>query len=208
MRVRNATKYDVCNIANIHKKAFPGFFLTTLGEVFLRELYSGFLNQPDGILLVAEDADMVVGFVAGTSSPETFFSRMRRRHWLAFIVSAVPAAFRHPMIVVKKLCAAFMYSGDKPATLDKGTLLSSIGIIPEVVGKGVGVELMLKFEQMAVTHGTEFVYLTTDKNANDHANAFYRKCGYHIESGFMQQPSRPMLRYLKKVNCQISTSQN
>ena len=56
-------------MAKLHVSAFPGFFLTSLGQPFLRLLYEGFLAHPQGICLVAEDAGNVVGFVAGTMDP-------------------------------------------------------------------------------------------------------------------------------------------
>lgn len=201
MKIRSATIDDVITVAEIHAAAFPNFFLTTLGDSFLRELYSGFLNHSSGIIFVADEAGKVVGFVAGTSSPDIFFPAMRQRRGLFFLLSAIPAVLRSPMVVARKLYSAVFYRGDIPAELENGALLSSIGVMPMALGKNIGLELLEKFESEAFSRDARFVYLTTDQIGNDRVNAFYRKCGYHEESRFLQQAHRPMLRYVKKLKC-------
>jgi ribosomal protein S18 acetylase RimI-like enzyme len=199
MKIRTATVDDVIAVARIHAVAFPNFFLTTLGDRFLRELYSGFLNHSSGIFFVADEAGTVVGFVAGTSSPDIFFSQMRQRRGIFFLLCVIPAVFRNPIVVARKLYSAVFYRGDKPAKLENCALLSSIGVMPMALGKNIGLELLGKFESEAFSRDARFVYLTTDQICNDRVNAFYRKCGYHEESRFLQQAHRPMLRYLKKL---------
>ena len=44
---------DVRELAALHRRAFPDFFMSTLGEPFLRQFYSGFLNDPTGIAVIA-----------------------------------------------------------------------------------------------------------------------------------------------------------
>jgi len=206
MKIRNATLDDVIAVAEIHAVAFPDFFLTTLGDKFLRELYSGFLNHSSGIFFVADEADKVIGFVAGTSSPDIFFPAMRQRRGLFFLMSAIPAVLRNPIVVVRKLYMAVFYRGDKPAEVENGALLSSVGVMPVALGKNVGRELLEQFESEAFSRGAGFVYLTTDQIENDRVNAFYRKCGYHEESRFNQQAIRPMLRYIKEMPIAVIVS--
>lgn len=197
MKVRNADFDDVAAVVEIHIQAFPGFFLTLLGRAFLHELYAGFLRHPSGILLLAERSGQVIGFAAGTSAPDIFFPSLRRRRALHFLLRALPAVLRNPMLVIRKLYGALFYRGDQPVALENGALLSSIGVLPAAMGQDTGRILLEQFEAQAYARGVRFVYLTTDEANNARVNAFYRKCGYRQEGRFMQQKNRPMLRYVK-----------
>lgn len=200
MLFRKGTASDIDAVANVHIQAFPGFFLTRLGYGFLCELYSGFLNHPDGIFLVVEDGQgRLLGFAAGTVSPDHFFSDLRKQRAAHFLFHAIPALLKNPSLVVAKLYSAVFYRGDKPSSLEGGALLSSIGVSPDVVGKAVGKELLSRFEQEAFLRGASFVYLTTDEVGNDRVNHFYTRNGYAVEARFVQGGKRPMLRYLKKA---------
>lgn len=197
MKLRIADERDIDAVANVHLAAFPGFFLTSLGQKFLSEMYRGFLNHPSGIFFVAEEGGEVMGFAAGTSAPAAFFSELRRRRSLCFLLWALPALLRHPKVVIQKLLSAIFYRGDKPIGLEGGALLSSIGVRPDVVGKSVGKRLLHDFENEAFRRGVDFVYLTTDEAGNDRVNKFYKNNGYLVESRFCQGASRTMLRYIK-----------
>lgn len=197
MRIRRATLSDVSIVAQIHTLAFPGFFLTSLGNSFLKELYSGFVNQPGGIFVVAEDGDKVIGFAAGTTVPDVFFTELRKKRGFYFLLKAIPALIKNARVVFKKLFSSVFYKGDTPAELSGGTLLSSIGVIPSLHGGSVGSALLDDFEKIAFSQNAAFIYLTTDAIGNERVNAFYGKRGYSVESQFMQQSNRSMLRYVK-----------
>ena len=42
---------DVAELARIHREAFPTFFLSSLGEPFLRQFYAGFVGQRASVLV-------------------------------------------------------------------------------------------------------------------------------------------------------------
>lgn len=197
MRIRRATLNDVSIVVQIHVLAFPGFFLTSLGDSFLKELYSGFVNQPGSIFVVAEDEGKVIGFAAGTTVPDVFFSELRKKRGFYFLIKAIPALIKNVRVVFKKLVSSVFYKGDTPPELTGGTLLSSIGVLPSLHGGLVGSELLDDFEKIAFSQNAAFIYLTTDAIENERANAFYGKRGYSVEGRFMQQSKRPMLRYVK-----------
>ena len=201
MVCRTAREDDVEAIVATHLKAFPGFFLTLMGPGFLRELYRGFLRHADGVLLVSVDEqERLTGFVAGTLAPDRFFAELRRRRGVYFLLRALPALLVRPALVFAKLWSALFYRGDKPALLQGGALLSSIGVLPEVVGRSVGKELLAGFEREAFARGAAFVYLTTDADGNNLVQAFYGRNGYAVESEFIQGGGRAMLRYVKHAD--------
>ncbi|SFA80127.1 Ribosomal protein S18 acetylase RimI [Collimonas sp. OK607] len=199
VQIRTATSADIEAIVLVHKDAFKGFFLTSLGDGFLRELYRGFLDGEQGLLVVASRGQEILGFAAGTTEPDTFFKRLRRKRGAIFFIRAIPAILRRPLPVLHKIYGALFYKGDQPQTLHQAALLSSIGVAPHFGGKSLGGQLLAGFEQEVLSKGLKFVYLTTDQENNDHVNSFYTKYGYKQESQFMQQGSRPMLRYIKPL---------
>lgn len=200
MIIVKADRTDVAEVAKLHVHAFPGFFLTSLGLSFLKELYAGFLSHPSGIFIVAKDEGGIVGFAAGTSAPEAFFPDLRRRRRFAFVFKAIPSILRNPLPVCRKLLYAVRYCGEAPAARSSGALLSSIGTAIACRGNGVAASLILEFEKEAMGHGADFVYLTTDAEQNDRVNAFYRRHGYAAVSRFQQNGRRDMFRYEKQLS--------
>lgn len=200
MIYRKASAADIDSVARVHIKAFPGFFLTKLGYGFLCELYRGFLSHTSGVFLVCEAEDgQIIGFAAGTLAPEQFFYDLRKERSWHFLMSAIPALFKNPSLVFAKLYSAIFYKGDKPSELEGGALLSSIGILPELIGKSIGAKLLFNFEAEIFSHEKKFIYLTTDEANNEKVNYFYTRNGYLVESRFMQGGKRPMLRYIKRI---------
>lgn len=198
MEVRQATESDIEAIVFIHIAAFQGFFLTLLGTSFLKSLYMAFLKREYGILRVAiTEQDKVVGFAAGTSLPQSFFSQLRKEQWVSFLLKALPSLLIKPTLVIKKLYFALFYKGDKPATLSDVSLLSSIAVLPDLAGKSVGKLLISDFEAQVKVAGSRALYLTTDKVGNDKVVFFYERVGYQIECEFKQPSGREMLRLIK-----------
>jgi ribosomal protein S18 acetylase RimI-like enzyme len=195
--IASAQQSDIKEIAQLHEKVFIGFFLTSLGRQFLHELYAGFAARPHGILLVAREDDVIVGFAAGTTQPQKFFSGLRRQRGVFFLLKALPAILRNPIPVARKLISAFFYRGDPPASNASGALLSSIGVAMEYRGQALADRLLDSFERKVAEDGNGRIYLTTDAANNERVNAFYRKNGYSVECQFTQNGGRSMLRYIK-----------
>ncbi len=195
--VRAAAERDLLEIITIHKAAFPGFFLTMLGDRFLHELYRGFLNDSGSIFLIASQDEKQIGFVVGTTEPHGLFKRLLISRWYAFILAGFPGILRHTLQIIRRFVAAITYRGEKPEGLEKATLLSSIGILPQYSGLGVGRMLVDDFCQEAFSRGTKHVYLLTDRLGNEVANRFYLKCGFLLESSFMRSGGREMNRYIR-----------
>jgi ribosomal protein S18 acetylase RimI-like enzyme len=184
--IRNARSGDVPGVVRAHCAAFPGFFLTLLGETFLSHLYRAFLEQQAGTLLVAVVDDDVVGFAAGTRSPQTFFRSMRRNQGGRMAISALRGLLRRPVRVAQRMIAAVRYRGDHPRDLPGFWLLSSLGVVPDHAGSGVGSALLRRFCDLAARDGVG-VYLLTDVDQNDRVLGFYRRCGF-VEHSLQQRP--------------------
>ncbi len=194
--VRPATKDDIERIVSIHMRAFEGFFLTFMGKRFLRELYRNFTLEQEGICLVAEEGNDVIGFVAGTICPEVFLTRIRKRRRHVFLMASIGSILRRPFLVTRRLISALSYKGDKPPKCKDAALLSSIAVDPDFSGKGAGQLLLKAFCKEVRDAGSDFVYLTTDRDDNERINKLYQESGFELESTFAQLDNRNMNRHL------------
>lgn len=184
--------------AALHRRAFPDFFLSQLGEGFLREFYAGFLSDPDAVTSVVEDGQGRVAAVAvGSTQPAGFFSRLLRRRLVGFGVQSALAAARDPRRA-PRLLAAVRYRGATPGDGNapgQGALLSSICTDPDQQGRGLGARVLRAWTERAGSLGADSVYLTTDADGNDAVNDFYRRAGWQLDGTFTTPQGRRMHRY-------------
>jgi GNAT superfamily N-acetyltransferase len=199
-RVVSANLFHLDAIVQIHLTAFEGFFLESMGKRFLKELYRGFLVEPSGLCLVAIDRKDVVGFVTGTTEPEGFFRRLLRRRWHAFVLAGAASLTLHPIRVGKKFLRALRYRGERPADVPNATLLSSIGVVPSGIGRGIGKVLISAFCERARLLGAFTVFLTTDRDSNDAVNQFYLLNGFKLHSSFLKERGRWMNLYTRVLS--------
>lgn len=208
--IRQATHDDLASLVKIHMRAFEGFVLTMLGRRFLFQLYKGFMELPDGVLLVVSVSSSngheslpiakVLGLVAGTSNPEQFFGLLRRRRGVLFAIAALPALIRHPGIVAERMLASLRYSGDSLPELPGYWLLSSLAVQPGSAGSGLGSELIQKFCDAARGGAAAGVYLTTDAHENDSVRAFYARNGFWVRARMTRPNGREMVLYVREFS--------
>lgn len=195
--IRTMSLSDLNEVVQIHLTAFPDFFLTKLGKGFLYELYKGFLFDKNSICVVAILGSDIQGFVVGNLYPGHFFKKLFFNHAIRFLFYALKTFFRYPAMVLRKLIYALRYRGDQPAGLSNAALLSSIGVHPHTVAKGIGSQLLNEFCNNAYSRGAMAVYLTTDHMDNERVNQFYLKNGFYLDTVFTQTNKRKMNRYIR-----------
>lgn len=188
------TAADVPALAALHRRAFPDFFLSRLGEPFLRQLYLGYLSDSDAVVSVARATEgRVVGVCLGSAHPAGFFSRLLRRRLLGFLVASGLAIVRDPR-TAPRLLAALRYRGEVPQRLD-GALLSSLCVDPDVQSAGIGRALDEAWRARAAELGARTAFLTTDADGNEAVNRFYHRGGWVLSDQFVTAQGRRMNRY-------------
>lgn len=191
--VRRMVPSDVPTVTKVHIKSFSGFFLTSLGSAFLRNLYSSILDDPDGISYVATRDTQILGFAAGTTQPSGFYRRLLVRRWWRFAWTALPAVLKQPTIIPRLLRA---FSMPAQVTHAKRGTLMSIAILPECQGNGIGQSLVSAFLEEASQRGINQVDLTTDRDNNEAANRFYQRLGFVCQRSFVRPEGRAMNEYM------------
>jgi ribosomal protein S18 acetylase RimI-like enzyme len=191
------TEHYVDNVVEIHLRAFPNFFLSFLGPKFLREYYTAFVHERSGIAFVAkeeEKEELLLGVVVGTEKPAGFYRRLLIRRGWAFCLASVDALRKRPTIGFRLLRALF-YRGNRSPSMS-GALLSSIAVIPEAQGLGIGRLLANTWLNEVHRRGIPICYLTTDAENNEAVNSFYLQGGWRIDSVFKTPEGRKMNRYV------------
>ena len=193
--VRNATPGDLPGIVDIHRKAFSHFFLTRLGSEFLRNYYGLVLQYRTGIIVVSEAPRALEGFACGFVDPAEFYRLMWRSRRI-FAWPVLSALLRHPSLATRILYGVHRIQTPASELPPRSCELSSIAVTPEMSGNGLGKILMRSFLAQARSMDARCVYLTTDADGNDAANAFYRDVGFQHTRRFLQRKGRWMNEYV------------
>jgi colanic acid biosynthesis glycosyl transferase WcaI len=194
-RIVPLQRRHVPEVAALHRRSFPQFFLSELGEGFLREFYGGFLHDPSAVTAVALDVTGAVqGAVVGTTEPEGFFRRLLQRRLIGFASRSAAFTLRHPARA-PRLLRAVGYRGDAPKGRPGGALLSSICVDPLAQGSGIGRSLVEAWTAEAEHRGATEAFLTTDAEDNVLVNTFYQSLGWTISESYETPEGRRMHRY-------------
>ncbi len=187
-------------VVQAHLASFPGFFLSFLGARFLSLYYAGICSSAEGIGIVYLNAAGVpAGFVAGSSNPRGFYSRLLKRDWFRFALASVSAIVRKPS-AISRIARGLTHPSGNPVGTDVAGLFS-IGVLPELQGTGAGKQLVQAFLNEAVTRGCKRVFLTTDRDGNQAVNVFYQKLGFAIERQYETPEGRRMNEYWIDLDC-------
>lgn len=197
MKVRCATAEHIMEVVDVHKSAFCGFFLTELGDNFLKLYYKSVLKSKLGILLVCLEDDKVIGFCAACTKSKDFNSKLIKEDFCKYVFEAIRLFCTKPKALMR-LYNNLSKTGQVEDNGDYGELLS-IGVNRNTQSKGVGQKLMFELEITMKASGVKYLSLTTDAYNNENALKFYRKSGFMPMYEFISYPSRLMCRLIKEL---------
>lgn len=200
MEISRAKSTDVNDIVKIHQEAFKDFFLSSLGERFLRIYYSSFIKSNDGVVLCAKKNDNLIGFSACSYMSRGFNSSLILHNLAKFGIEIFMLLFSKPKALVR-LAKNMNKESDDTTIDDKGDYaeLYSIAVSPSCQGEGVGKKLISATEEVVKKHN-DSISLTTDFYNNDKTIAFYHVLGYENYYEFVTYPKRKMWRMIKKLS--------
>ena len=195
--VRLMERGDIPRVVVIHKAAFPGFFLSSLGDSFLGIYYECVRAGPTGIALVSEQDGQITGFAVGMVKPSGFYKRAFLKQAWRFALALVDPVFRHPLILARVALRLPMVAG--AAYASEEALLASIAVDPTVQSKGTGGMLVDRFLLEAKAKGANAVTLTTQAWDNEGANRFYQRHGFTCRRTLLIAEGRRMNEYWRTV---------
>ena len=196
---RKSKVSDSNQIAKIHLKSFPNFFLTTLGHSFLKTYYRSCAKSKEAISICAinQDDKKLLGFAVGCLNSKRFNKKLIYSNLGAYFYQTLILLFTKPRALIR-LFKNLAKNNDKD---DKGNYaeLLSIGVSPDQNGLGIGQNLLVKFENQVRKKGINTITLTTDADSNDSVLRFYKKSGYTVYYDFETFPNRKMLKLIKEL---------
>ena len=202
--IRKATGVDretISQVVDIHLATFKGFFLTFMGRGFLKQMYKAYIKHPKSNILVAEDENGVVGFLAYSEQMSELYKYMIKHQLIPFAWYSLGAFLRKPKVFMR-LIRAFLKPGE--AHREENYIeLSSIGVRPDVKTKGIGSKLIDSLKLEVDFDSFEYIALETDAVDNDNVNKFYVKNGFELTREFTTHEGRKMneYRFVKRLDC-------
>lgn len=196
MIIKEIKKLDLDSLVKVHLSAFSGFFLSSLGEHFLRVYYASCLKDQQTVALgIFDESDKLIGFSTGTAKAKGYHKRILINNIVPFFLSIVLKFLKNPNILLR-LVKNLNKNAAKNDNGDYAELLS-IAIYPEFSGLGYGKVILEKFELEIKLKGATKIVLTTDLYNNDKTLTFYNKCGYKTFYEFLTYPNRKMIKMIK-----------
>jgi len=186
-------------VAQLHRRAFPGFFLTRLGPAFLRAYYRLILEDEGGIFLSLGDGENPRGFAAGFVNPERFYAGMRAARG-RFLGPVILALLRRPVLIGRLMGRVLSVEAGQRRGGDETAELASLAVDPQARRHGAGRELVEAFCYQARARGARRVELSTDREGNEAVLGFYRGLGFHVREEFDDGSGRRMLRLVRALD--------
>ncbi len=212
MKFVNPTHKDLPEIAQCHRRAFPGTLSTAMGQRYVEKMLEWYLMDDRTFIFMLKEENNCIGYCGGMRSDNSFragsASSMIQHSYNLAVKTFIkrPWLFLHPEFFPKYILAArnvwkrmrkglgyvekVVYLENAPMS-EPHTSLVVIGVQQKFQGKGYGSKLLQEFER--VTEEFEFSKMTlTVKSNNDQAIKSYVRNGWVVikvggKSTFMEK---------------------
>jgi ribosomal protein S18 acetylase RimI-like enzyme len=181
----------------IHLAAFPGFFLSELGNDVLRVFYKSLLQDKKTLFYGVKNDGGLVGFFVASLKPTGLYKRLFFKNISRFILPLFFSFWKNFSLLKRMITSASSSSKLEVSTTYPASLLS-ICVSPAHAGKGIGKILLTTLENELRLRKWHGYYLTTDANNNNSTNQFYLNFGFKL-NGSYSQGKRVMNIYVKDI---------
>ena len=191
--ITDINKELINDVTDIHLAAFRGFFLTFMGNGFLKQMYKAYAEHDESGIYAAFEEDRVVGFLAYSENMSGLYKYMIKHKLIQLAWYSIGAFFRKPTVFMR-LIRAFL----KPKESERNenyVELASIGVRPDVKSKGIGSSLINTLKDNVDFNKYKYITLETDVVDNEAANRFYKKNGFYAVREFVTHEGRRMYEY-------------
>lgn len=184
------------DIALLHLKAFPTFFLSKLGLNFLFTFYRIILLSENSVGVGVLNEDKLVGFAIGAQKAHSFYLKIFKKNFFKLAYQTIIPIFKNP-IIIKDLLNSFFSKENSLDNYKNSAILLSICVDPLNESKGLGKNLIFQFEKVIYEYNNSII-LTTDAENNDYVNNFYVNNNFQLITTFFKG-KRKMNFYFKSI---------
>jgi ribosomal protein S18 acetylase RimI-like enzyme len=184
-------------IAAIHCKAFPGFFLTDLGIDVLDVFYEALILDKSTLVWGVKDDQELIGFFVASSAPNGLYKRIFKQRFFSFFLP-ISVSFLKNINLLKRMIVSISSSSSIIVPNAYSVSLLSICVSPSHSSKGIGRMLLGKLESLLKLQQEKGYYLTTDTDNNVATNKFYLSNGFQLLDVYLQG-NRRMNIYIKDL---------
>ena len=227
---RAMTEADLPFVVGQHRYHFPDGFFARLGEGFLSEYYRAFLTGSSVRATVAEVDNEPAGYLVGLNDPPAHGAHVIRRHGRALVLKAVVAMLSRPALGVLFLrTRAGLYarkllrrrggsagqntpapapaagSGQQPRT-GATAVLTHVAVVPDAQSRGIGSELIRRFDEEVAAVGCERLTLVT-ASGDVGAGPYYRRRGWQASGDRCTPDGLHLTTYERPVQAARSGSE-
>jgi GNAT superfamily N-acetyltransferase len=197
---RPMTQADLEFVVSQHLHHFPDGFFARLGRTFLCEYYRAFLTGSAVRATIAEVDREPAAYLVGVTDPAAHRDHVVQRHGRTLVLKALAAMLRRPALAVLFLrTRAGLYARkllrrrgpsapDSPGSAaDPGSappprsgataVLTHVAVVPTAQSRGIGSELIRRFDEEVATAGCERLTLVT-ASGDEGAGPYYRRRGW------------------------------
>jgi GNAT superfamily N-acetyltransferase len=192
------TSVDCSELAQIHIKAFPNFFLTQLGKKVLAVFYHSLINEKATVAWCLKMDTKIIGFFVSSTQLSGLYKYIFKKNFTKFFYPLLVAFIKKPNLIFRILISYQSQSAFVIPDSCSATLLS-ICVNPDFSGAGLGKRLIFKNDDEFKKLGINAYFLTTDAENNIATNSFYSNIGFHLNSSFYQG-KRKMNLYTKMLS--------
>jgi GNAT superfamily N-acetyltransferase len=190
VQYRRMAAADLPFVVDQHLYHFPDGFFARLGPAFLSEYYRAFLTGPSVSATIAEIEGRPVGYLVGVSDPAWHREHVVRRHGRSLALKAATAMLLHPSLgllflhtrvglYARKLLRRRSQPQPSPAAPPAGrtAVLTHVAIAPGAQSRGIGSELIRRFDEEVAAIGCTRITLVTASGV-DGAGPYYEHRGW------------------------------
>ena len=183
--LRTGTVADATAAAALHAGQISEGFLSILGPNFLCRLYRRIARTPDSFLLIAQDGEKTVGFLAGSCDVSGLYRSFVLRDGVAAAFASAGRLLRSWRRVMETLHHGASDAAD-------GAELLAVAVDPAARGRGVGILLVNGFLHEIGRRRRDAAHVVVSAD-NVTAIALYRRAGFRTAERFEMHPGTESL---------------